>query len=172
MHKLYTIVDKNDNIIGYKSKSETTKSDIYRVSVLVLYNSKQEILLAQRALTKSHDPGKWGFSAVGTVEKNETYEENIIKEAKEEIGLDIDNSQLIKGSKYLHKENFNFFYQLFYYKLDRLINEFSPRLGEVKDIRWINVNDLLKDTVEHPEKYVVKTGKISKDLLEKKFLNE
>jgi len=55
---LIPIVDEKDKIIGYKDRKEIQKEDIYRVSALWITNSKDEILLAQRAFSKSHDPGR------------------------------------------------------------------------------------------------------------------
>lgn len=84
--KRFLVVDDNDNIIGYKSKAAIDKDDLrYRVSALWITNSKREILLARRSYTKRHDPGKWGPAAAGTVEKGESYKDNIKKEAKEEL---------------------------------------------------------------------------------------
>ncbi|MFA6422790.1 MAG: NUDIX domain-containing protein, partial [Candidatus Buchananbacteria bacterium] len=81
------IVNENDEAIGHKERNELDFSDIYRVSGLWITNLKGEILLAQRAFTKNHDPGKWGPAAAGTVEEGEDYETNILKEAEEELGL-------------------------------------------------------------------------------------
>jgi len=81
------IVDANDQVIGYKERTEVTYDDTYRVAGLWVLNEAGDALLARRALTKKHDPGKWGPSAAGTVEEGETYESNMAKEAEEELGL-------------------------------------------------------------------------------------
>ena len=87
MGSKFTIVDENDNIIAQKERANIKPEDIYRVAALWVTNSKGDILLAQRALSKKHDPGKWGPAVAGTVEERETYRANIIKETSEEIGL-------------------------------------------------------------------------------------
>jgi len=81
------IVNEQDEIIKNIDVSERQKGDIGRVFALWVTNEKGEILLAQRSFDKLRDPGKWGPAVAGTVEEGETYEENIIKEAEEEIGL-------------------------------------------------------------------------------------
>ncbi len=81
------IVNDQDEVIAHKERGTLTKDDIYRVSALWVKNSRGDILLAQRKFTKSHDPGKWGPAVAGTVGEGETYKQNIIKEAEEEIGL-------------------------------------------------------------------------------------
>lgn len=46
------IVDENDQIIGHKFREEIVQTDIYRVAALWITNSKGDILLARRALSK------------------------------------------------------------------------------------------------------------------------
>src|SRR3989344_2570418 len=111
------IVDEHDNPIGLKDREDITSEDIYRVSLLWITNSKGEILLARRAYTKSHDPGKWGPAVAGTVEEGETYESNIIKEAEEELGLT--NLKLVSGARLRKRTNYNYFVQQFSIVLDK-----------------------------------------------------
>ena len=101
------IVNENDEIIGYKGKGTLEKSDIYRVSALWIQNSKGDILLAQRKLTKKHSPGKWGPAVAGTNDEGESYESNIIKETEEEIGLK--GYGFKKRDKFRRSEKNNFF---------------------------------------------------------------
>jgi len=97
MSSLLTIVDNGDNVIGTKHKDQLISGDIYRVARLLIINSKGELLLAQRAFAKEKDPGLWGLAIEGTVESHETDEDNIRKEAREEIGVTL--SELEAGPK-------------------------------------------------------------------------
>ncbi|MEI7562268.1 MAG: hypothetical protein WCJ39_00675 [bacterium] len=54
---LIPVVNEQDEIIGYKERSEIQKEDIYRVTALWITNNKGEILIAQRAFTKRNNPG-------------------------------------------------------------------------------------------------------------------
>src|SRR3989338_4963070 len=81
------IVDENDEIIEYKDEKDRKPEDICRVAGLWVTAPNGDILLAQRAFVKKRSPGVWGPAVAGTVEEGETYEQNIIKEAEEEIGL-------------------------------------------------------------------------------------
>ncbi len=82
------IVNEQDEIIGYKERNDiNTEKDLIRATGLWLTDKDGNILLAQRAFVKKHDPGLWGPAVAGTVEEGETYQSNIIKEAEEEIGL-------------------------------------------------------------------------------------
>src|SRR3989338_1951374 len=92
------IVNDEDEGVGVKDRETLDYSkDIYRVSALCIANSHGQSLLAKRAYTKKHNPGKWGPAAAGTVEEGESYESNITKEAREELG--IEQASLLKKKK-------------------------------------------------------------------------
>ncbi len=149
---LIPIVDENDNIIDYKERDLIGKNDIYRVSALWITNSKGEVLLAQRHRTKSHDPLKWGPAVAGTVEKDESYIENIIKEAEEELGLkDIKPQQ---GPKLRMKGNYNFFVQWFYLTIDKDISEFIIQENEVEKVKWFSVEELKRLINQNSEIFI------------------
>lgn len=81
------VVNEKDEIIGSKEREQITFDDIYRVAALCVVDEQGRMLLARRGWKKTHDLGKWGPAVAGTVERGETYEANIIKEAEEELGL-------------------------------------------------------------------------------------
>jgi isopentenyl-diphosphate delta-isomerase len=148
------IVDENDEIIKVVNKDEADLHPelIYRVSALWITNSKGEILLARRAFNKVHSPGKWGSSVAGTVEEGETYEENMIKEMEEELG--IKNAKPVSNSKYRHTGDRNYFVQRFNLVLDRNLSEFKIQKDEVVEIKWFTRDELLKELKEHPDDFL------------------
>jgi isopentenyl-diphosphate Delta-isomerase len=129
------IVNEKDEIVGYKDKHETTDTDITRVSALWLFNSNQEILIAQRAFDKRYDPGKWSASAAGTVEENETYASNILKEAEEELGLKLTEADLIPGPHRYIISSHHYFAQTYLAKVDLPLKAFTLQKDEVEAVR-------------------------------------
>lgn len=147
------IVDENDEIIGYKPRNKIDfKNDYYRIGCLWLTNSKNEVLLAQRLLTKDKDPGKWGPSAAGTLEKGETYETNIYKEAVEELGLSEVKFTPIKKLKL--EEPRKSYLQLYRGLCDWPAEKFTPQPEEVEQVAWVSIEQLRKDILVNPDKYV------------------
>lgn len=146
------IVDDKDNAIGIKERESITKNDIYRVSVLWITNSKNEILLARRSLNKTHSPGKWGPAVAGTVEKNETYDSNIIKEAEEEIGLK--NIKPRKGLKIKMATKYNYFCQWYFVEIDRNLDEFKIQESETEKIKWFSREELLRRIDENQDEFI------------------
>ncbi|HSX32637.1 MAG TPA: hypothetical protein VLF43_05225 [Candidatus Saccharimonadales bacterium] len=51
------IVDEGDEVIGHKNRDSFAPEDIYRVARLIIVNSHNQVLMAQRALIKKKDPG-------------------------------------------------------------------------------------------------------------------
>lgn len=152
------IVDKNDNIIGYKErKTLINEKDIYRVSALWVTNSQEEILLAQRSFNKNNDPGKWGPAVAGTVEEGETYENNIYKEAEEELGIRGLKFDLGPKIDNLDKTNVKhlYFSQWFMVNLDRDIEDFKIQDDEVEQIKWFSVDEIFKIMKKNPNFFLL-----------------
>ena len=150
---LIPVVDENDTIIGHKERSEIGSTDIYRVSGLWIVNAQWEMLLAQRAFVKDYDPGKWWPSVGGTVEKGESYEETIIRETEEEIGLkDFPIHTLFKKRRM--KSDRTYFVQFFFAEINKPITEFILKKDEVEQIKWISKEDLLAEIDKHPDDFL------------------
>ena len=147
------IVDEHDTPIGLKYRDEIDyKKDIYRWSAIWIENSKNQVLIAQRQITKDKDPGKWGPAVAGTLEEGETYESNAHKEIEEELGVTIDSFQ--KGPKQYADTPRRYFGQWFLCKLDKSTEEFVLQEDEVAQIAWIDKEELAEDIQSNPEKYV------------------
>lgn len=149
------IVNDQDKVIGCKERGTIEPEDIYRVSALWLTNSKGDILLAQRQLGKRHHPGMWGPAVAGTVDEGESYDENIIKEAEEEIGLkDIKPQKSIRQRVTLATGDHNHFTQWYTLVVDKAAEDFTIQEEEVEQVKWFTRAELGKELLEYPEKYL------------------
>jgi isopentenyldiphosphate isomerase len=147
------IVDENDNEIGIKARGDIDYSnDIYRSTALWLTNSKGEVLLAQRKLTKDKDPGMWGPAASGTVDEGETYDSNVYKEAEEEIGLT--GIHFEKAAKTFLRYTRSHFVQWYTAVVDKDLSEFTIQEDEVEKLAWVAEEELLHDLHNNPTKYI------------------
>lgn len=146
---LLPIVDENDEIITYKAKWTLAVGDVSRVSAIWITNSKWEMLLARRSLNKKNDAGKWWPSAAWTVEKDETYESNIIKEVWEEIWLK--NLEIKIWPKVYVVASRDFFCQRFFAKCDIEIDELILQKSEVMDAKRFTTDELLNLIKNNPE---------------------
>ncbi len=148
------IVDANDNEIGQKNIAELQHDDMYRVAVVWLTDSKTgDVLITQRNWSKHNDPGKWMAAASGTVEVGESYDSNIEKETEEELGL----SGIVfqKGPKVcIYDGQHTFFAQWYLASVDKGTAHIVIQKEEVGTYRWVTLDELKADVLNHPEKYV------------------
>lgn len=146
------VVNDQDHVIGAVARDQMETNAIYRVSALWLTNSNGDILLAQRHRSKTHDPLAWGTAVAGTVEEGETYEENIRKEAREELGIEDLAMQL--GPKHLVRSGtYHHFTQWYTATLDRDVTQFRLQEDEVEEVRWVAPEQLRQEVQSHPEEF-------------------
>ena len=108
------------------------------VSVALIDNNDQ-ILISKRP-NKKHLSGYWEFPG-GKVEKNETPENAIIREVKEELDVDINNKCIapLSFSEFDYKK---FQLLLLLYVCRRW--EGKPKSMEKNEIKWVKANSLRK----------------------------
>ncbi|OGK16242.1 hypothetical protein A2774_04630 [Candidatus Roizmanbacteria bacterium RIFCSPHIGHO2_01_FULL_39_12c] len=87
--ELFVVVDKNDRIIGYKTRYECHHNNklIHRGIGVILFNSADEILLQKRSRAKDLFPGYYSIATGGHVAKGETYLQAAKRELLEELGI-------------------------------------------------------------------------------------
>lgn len=148
------IVDKNDNVICYKDRSEIDyKNDIFRTASLWITNNKNEVLLAQRKFDKKVDPGKWGEAVGGTVENDDSYLDTAIRESYEELGIS-DIKFSLGPKQFLETPIYSCYIQWYKACIDMDVSEFVVQQEEVEQVAWVPVNKFEHDLKANPDKYV------------------
>ena len=149
------VVDCNDQPIETKSRDDVSDTDIIRVSSLWVENSNGEVLIQQRSLTKKLGAGLWQAAVAGTVESHETYLDNVIKEAREEIGLtNFTPTEVCKRYTNTPDGKLNRIIMFYSAICNEPINYFTLEVGEAEQLKWVNKEELFKDIETYPEKYI------------------
>ncbi len=109
----------------------------------------EEILLQKRKNTGYMD-GYWDFSASGHVEDNESMKMTAIREAKEEIGIDV-KIEDVQFMTLIHEKTptTDVIYYDGYFKTTKWKNE--PKVGEIEkceEIKWFAIDDLPENMIE------------------------
>ena len=151
MEEQVILVDKKDNVIGKAGKLEAhQKGLLHRALSVFIFNSKGEILLQQRAAHKYHTPTLWSNTACSHPRNNELLKHAAERRLKEEMGIDCN---LYYAFNFLYRTKFS--NELIENELDHVFIGFSdenpkPNPSEVKNYRYINSNDLMKEINENP----------------------
>ncbi len=101
--ELFQLVDENGRPTGQASREECHGNPalIHLVIRLYLRNSEGRLLLQKRALTKDTMPGRWDASVGGHVTAGESVEAALLRETREEIGVDAVGARPLFG--WLHR---------------------------------------------------------------------
>lgn len=85
--EIFDVVNDHDEVIGQESRSEVHRLGLRHRAVHVLvFNSKGELFLQKRSMSKDTFPGAWDSSASGHLDTGETYDACAIRELREELG--------------------------------------------------------------------------------------
>ena len=130
------------------TKSEVHSKGYYHNTAHIwFYTTEGEILLAQRAASKTLHPLLWDVSVAGHVDAGETVDEGAIREIKEEIGLKIKKKQLQKigvfpcFQKYDNGIVDNEFHHTFLVEFNYFPTDLIPQEDEVEDLKLVSMYD-------------------------------
>lgn len=87
--ELFPIIDEDCNVIGKATRRECHSGSmlLHPVVHLHVFNSKGELYLQKRSLSKDIQPGKWDTAVGGHVDYGEEIETALRREAREELGI-------------------------------------------------------------------------------------
>lgn len=145
MEEILDIYDSNKIKTSkkYIRGSNNLKEDEYVIVVeIIIFNSKNEILLSQRAGNKKINPLKWETTQ-GSVKSGEYSKEGAIRELKEELGIII-NKEDLKYFETIKDEKEHIFKEMFWVNKDIELDNIKFADGEVIDVKWFNINDFEK----------------------------
>lgn len=147
--ELMDIYDANKNLTGrtiYRKGRNILNEDEYVItSHCFIINSSGQILLTQRSLNTDRG-GKWEDTH-GGVRAKETSIEGIIRELKEEIGINVTQSEL-KLVKTIKKKNV--FRDVYILKRDIPLEDFVLDKNEVMDCKYVTIDEF-KEMIEKGE---------------------
>jgi isopentenyl-diphosphate Delta-isomerase len=154
MSEQIILVDENDNEIGSGEKLEVhQQAKLHRAFSILVFNSKGELLIQQRAKDKYHCPGIWANTCCSHPRVGETTIEAAHRRLVEEMGFDC---PLEEKHSFVYKAEFD--NGLTEHEFDHvLIGQYNGQIStnpqEVDDSQWISLVELKKDIAVNPSKY-------------------
>ena len=148
------LVNEQDQQIGIMEKMAAhIVPRLHRAFSIFIFNSKGELLLQQRALSKYHSPGLWTNTCCSHPQNGETLEQATSRRLQEEMGMTCD----------MH-EVFTFIYKapvglgLTEHEYDHVWFGQSDALPvinpeEVASFKYMTLEDISDDLKAHPQCY-------------------
>ncbi len=107
-----------------------------KVAIALIYNSAQQILITKRAANIPHG-GFWEFPG-GKLEREETPETALVREIKEEVGLNIIQYDFLSR---IDERRENDILSLFVFIIHQFQGE-AMKLESQQDLLWVNIKEL------------------------------
>jgi isopentenyldiphosphate isomerase len=111
-----------------------TGDDLRLVVHVCIFNSAGELLLQQRSMKKDAFPGFWDVSAAGGVAAGETGRQGAEREVREELGYQLDLTDVRPSVTVNYDGGFDDFYLVV--RDDVNVSQLQLQEEEVADARW------------------------------------
>jgi isopentenyl-diphosphate Delta-isomerase len=148
------LVDEDDNAIGTMEKMEAhRKGALHRAFSVLVFNSKGEMLIQKRALTKYHSGGLWTNACCSHPLHQENILVSVRKRLKYEMGIDV-------APEFVYKFTYrtNLTQHLIEHEVDyvfKAVFDGTPcvNLEEVEDWKFIGLDELQREINTDPKAY-------------------
>lgn len=161
----FDILNKNGEFTGkIATREECHKKGLWHRAVYgFVFNKNGDVLLQKRSKDKKLWPNLWDITAGGHVLAGEFGEQALIREVKEELGIEVKENEIkylvgsistnIKGD--IINNHFNECYLI---KKDIDISKINLQKDEVSDIKWFSKDDILQRIDNNYDEITEKTG--------------
>ncbi len=148
------LVDEHDNEIGVEEKLPAhEKGLLHRAFSVIIFNSKGEMLIQQRALTKYHAGGLWSNACCGHPYPGEAVEDAIHRRLQEENGFD---TTLTKQTEFIYNvpvTNNLIEHEYLHVFSGTYEGEIHINPEEAAAVRWISADALREEVAKQKEHF-------------------
>lgn len=166
MEEKFDVLNKFGEYTGeVATRSECHEKGLWHraVVVFIISTDGKRVLLQQRSSNKKLWPNLWDITAGGHVLSSELGYQAVIREAKEEIGIDINTNQLLfigsTTSTNISGNIINNHYnEYFVVKSDVSVDKIVLQEEEVQDIKWFTKEEIIERINNNYEGLTDKVG--------------
>jgi len=148
------LVDEQDKQIGMMEKMQAHREGrLHRAISVFIFNSKGEMLLQQRAAGKYHSPLLWTNACCSHPMPGELTANAARRRLREEMGMECVLNEIFS---FVYKATFD--NGLTEHEYDHVFKGTTdaapqPQAAEAAGWKYITIDELKEDSVQHPEKY-------------------
>ena len=145
MAEFLDVLDGDGNPTGATAEKDDAHARglWHQVSYIWVVNSRGELLMGRRSALKKERKHWWTYSALGHVQAGETPAAGAVREIKEEIGIDVKESEL-KLLRITKKSEKKEFVHAFVVRRDLPVENYVVDPREIEAIKYVPWQDLAK----------------------------
>ena len=150
MREYFDVLEENGEYADrVESREDCHKYGFWHKAVaLYIINSKNQVLLQKRSATKRLWPNMWDITAGGHVLAGEFGFQSIIRELKEELGLDVNKEDILflgaSTSSNVKSDVINKHFNEYYIvHKDIDISKIKLQTEEVSEVKWFEKEDVI-----------------------------
>lgn len=165
MEEFFDVLNEKGEYIGKTETREKchTEGLWHKAVAMFIINSKGQVLLQKRSANKKMWPNMWDITAGGHVLAGEFGFQSIIREAEEELGIDLNKNDItfigssissnIQGK--IVNNHFNEFYIV-----NKDVDETTLKLQEeeVSEVKWVDKNEIIERIKDNCNGITAKEG--------------
>lgn len=148
------LVDENDEIVGEMGKLAAHQQGLlHRAFSVIIFNSKKEMLLQQRAASKYHSPSLWSNACCSHPKPGEKMLDAVNRRLMDEIGMQCE-------TQFSHRFHYKIAFEngLVEHELDHVYigtSDAEPILNpdEVQAFKYVSMEELNADMQLNPANY-------------------
>jgi len=146
MDELLDTYDINGNFVGVQTREfcHTKDAGVYHKPVGIwIKNSKGQILVQRRSITKRQNPGRWDMPSAGHTLAGDTTLETCVRETYEELGVKTKAEDFKFLKMWGAKEDWELL-EIYLLNLDIDIEDITLQKEEVEEVKWLNYDEFIK----------------------------
>ena len=135
------LYDNDGNLLKQKGIRGQDSEFLKGIVIIFIENSKGEFLIQKTSMSRGNVFATTG----GHVEYGSTFEETVVKEVKEELGVDIANDSIVEVKTYIGKKTIQ---KVYYLKKNIDIEDIIIQEEEVEYVKWLDketINQLIEN---------------------------
>lgn len=139
--ELWDLYDKNRKLTeDTMVRGDKMKPDTYHLVIhVVIFNSKNQMLIQKRKYDKVSNPNMWDISVGGSVTAGETSQLGAMRETEEELGLTIDLHNQLPHLSMTFERGYD---DIYIVNREAEIATLAVPNDEVSDARWADIDEI------------------------------
>ncbi len=148
------LVNEHDDMVGTMDKMEAHKQGLlHRAFSVFIFNSKGEMLMQQRALTKYHSAGLWTNACCSHPMPGEKTIDAAQRRLMEELGFEAPIEKIFDFTYKAEFDNGLTEHEFDHVFAGKYEGEIDVNPDEVKDFSYKEISEIKNMLQEHPQKF-------------------